>query len=203
MPVAGKSIASLLPLQTLEALTWCSHCRFVAHDTLYCSLHLLFGSMFGPFESRMLRPTSNSEPGRTSGRYSGRSTRCSKPVWVPRAQPPAKTDKTSESPSKARLALVVSVFLNVHKRHLNSQYISVTLQDEVDETTLKWGLEAGLWKALTSKNDKGISKGDQAKELLKRYGGAYLLTSISFAIISFAACYALVNAGAAHSAAAV
>ena len=69
-------------------------------------------------------------------------------------------------------------------------------QEDVDQTTLKWGLEAGLWKALTSKNDKGLSKGDQAKDLLKRYGGAYLLTSISFAIVSFAACYALVSAGA-------
>ncbi len=41
----------------------------------------------------------------------------------------------------------------------------------------------------------GQSKGQQAKDLLKRYGGAYLITSISFAIVSFAACYALVSAG--------
>lgn len=68
-------------------------------------------------------------------------------------------------------------------------------QEDVDETTLKWGLEAGLWKALTAKNDSGVSKGEQAKGLLKRYGGAYLLTSISFAVVSFAACYALVSAG--------
>ncbi|KAK9809730.1 hypothetical protein WJX73_000583 [Symbiochloris irregularis] len=72
---------------------------------------------------------------------------------------------------------------------------STTDKDDVDQTTLKWGLEAGLWKALTSKNEKGLSKGDQAKDLLKRYGGAYLLTSISFAAVSFAACYALVSAG--------
>lgn len=45
----------------------------------------------------------------------------------------------------------------------------------------------------------GKSKGQQAKDLLKRYGGAYLITSISFAIVSFAACYALVSAGAPHS----
>ena len=44
-------------------------------------------------------------------------------------------------------------------------------------------------------NGDGISKGEQAKQLLKRYGSAYLVTSISFAIVSFAACYALVNAG--------
>jgi Protein of unknown function (DUF1279) len=36
----------------------------------------------------------------------------------------------------------------------------------------------------------------QAKQLLKRYGSAYLITSISFAIVSFAACYALVSSGA-------
>ena len=41
----------------------------------------------------------------------------------------------------------------------------------------------------------GKSKGQQAKDLLKRYGGAYLITSISFAVVSFAACYALVSAG--------
>ena len=37
--------------------------------------------------------------------------------------------------------------------------------------------------------------GPQAKELLKRYGSAYLLTSISFALVSFAACYLAVSAG--------
>lgn len=40
------------------------------------------------------------------------------------------------------------------------------------------------------------SHGQQAKQLLKRYGSAYLITSISFAIVSFAACYALVSSGA-------
>lgn len=40
-----------------------------------------------------------------------------------------------------------------------------------------------------------LSKGAQAKALLKTYGSAYLLTSISFAVVSFGACYALVSAG--------
>jgi hypothetical protein len=35
----------------------------------------------------------------------------------------------------------------------------------------------------------------QAKDLLKRYGSAYLITSISFAVVSFSTCYALVSAG--------
>lgn len=66
---------------------------------------------------------------------------------------------------------------------------------EAEVTTQKFGLEAGLWKALTAKDADGRSKGEQAKDLLKRYGSAYLLTSISFAIVSFAACYALVASG--------
>lgn len=69
------------------------------------------------------------------------------------------------------------------------------MQTKAEETTKKFGLEAGLWKVWTDKNADGKSKSDQAKDLLKRYGSAYLITSISFAIVSFAACYALVNAG--------
>ena len=38
-------------------------------------------------------------------------------------------------------------------------------------------------------------KGTDAKALLKKYGSAYLITSISFAAVSFGLCYALVNAG--------
>ncbi|KAE8674898.1 transcription factor E2FB-like isoform X1 [Hibiscus syriacus] len=39
------------------------------------------------------------------------------------------------------------------------------------------------------------SKGDQAKELLAKYGGAYLATSITLSLISFSLCYVLINAG--------
>jgi hypothetical protein len=50
---------------------------------------------------------------------------------------------------------------------------------------------------LTSKDEEApLSKTEQAKRLLAQYGSAYLITSISFAIVSFAACYAAVNAGA-------
>ena len=35
----------------------------------------------------------------------------------------------------------------------------------------------------------------QAKDLLKRYGSAYLITSISFALVSMTACYLAVDAG--------
>ena len=66
-------------------------------------------------------------------------------------------------------------------------------------TTEKYGLEAGLWQVLTGKGapaTEGKGKGAQAKDLLARYGSAYLITSISFAILSFGACYALVSSGA-------
>ncbi len=43
----------------------------------------------------------------------------------------------------------------------------------------------------------GQSKGQQAKGLLARYGSAYLITSISFAAVSFGLCYLLVSSGAA------
>lgn len=39
------------------------------------------------------------------------------------------------------------------------------------------------------------SRGDQAKELLAKYGGAYLATSITLSLISFSLCYALISAG--------
>jgi Protein of unknown function (DUF1279) len=61
-----------------------------------------------------------------------------------------------------------------------------------DEATRKFGLEAGLFQVFKS---GGKDKGAQAKDLLKRYGSAYLITSISFALVSFAICYALVDSG--------
>ena len=59
----------------------------------------------------------------------------------------------------------------------------------VEETTEKYGLEAGLFQSLKS-ND-----GASAKSLLAKYGVAYLATSIPLAIVSFAICYALVDNG--------
>lgn len=49
----------------------------------------------------------------------------------------------------------------------------------------------------TQEAEGGLSRTEQAKRLLAKYGSAYLLTSISFAIVSFSACYAAVSAGAA------
>lgn len=42
---------------------------------------------------------------------------------------------------------------------------------------------------------KKKSKADEAKELLAKYGGAYLATSITLSLISFSMCYALVTSG--------
>lgn len=57
------------------------------------------------------------------------------------------------------------------------------------------------FQIFTSKDDTGEGsstqgkKTNQAKELLARYGGAYLATSISLSIVSFALCYVLVQFG--------
>lgn len=70
-----------------------------------------------------------------------------------------------------------------------------------DEVTKKYGLEAGLWQIFSSKeeqkgdDEKKKSKTDQAKELLAKYGGAYLATSITLSLISFSLCYVLISAG--------
>mmetsp|Transcript_1321 Transcript_1321/g.2115 ORF Transcript_1321/g.2115 Transcript_1321/m.2115 type:complete len:175 (-) Transcript_1321:39-563(-) len=67
---------------------------------------------------------------------------------------------------------------------------------EAQQTTEKMGLEAGLFKVFTSKDESGKpSRTEQAKQLLTQYGSAYLITSISFAIVSFAICFAAVSAG--------
>mmetsp|Transcript_15452 Transcript_15452/g.28763 ORF Transcript_15452/g.28763 Transcript_15452/m.28763 type:complete len:170 (-) Transcript_15452:234-743(-) len=59
----------------------------------------------------------------------------------------------------------------------------------VEETTEKYGLEAGLFQAAKE------GGGESAKSLLKKYGIAYLATSIPLAIVSFAICYVLVDNG--------
>lgn len=89
---------------------------------------------------------------------------------------------------------------------------SPTEESEVEQITKKWGLEAGIFKvgislsksfqdivcfqAMTGKKEDGSKSGSEtAKELLKKYGSAYLITSISFAIVSYIICYFLVDIG--------
>ena len=76
---------------------------------------------------------------------------------------------------------------NVYKRTMQLK----TTPDDLDETVRKSGLEVGIFKALTSKNKSGVT----AKELLTKYGSAYLLTSITLAIISYALCFLLISRG--------
>lgn len=63
-------------------------------------------------------------------------------------------------------------------------------KQDPDAVTKQYGLEAGIFSAF--KNGSGATS---AKDLLKRYGSAYLLTSISLALISFSLCYFAVDAG--------
>lgn len=66
-----------------------------------------------------------------------------------------------------------------------------------EEIVEKYGLEAGLFSALRGNKDGDGAKSSvtTAGELLKRYGGAYLLTSTSFAVVSFSLCYLAVDNG--------
>jgi len=61
----------------------------------------------------------------------------------------------------------------------------------IEEETKKYGFEVGMFKSLTNKDTATMKPGD----LLKKYGTAYLVTSISLALVSFAICYALVSQG--------
>lgn len=65
-----------------------------------------------------------------------------------------------------------------------------------DETVKKYGLEAGLFKALKDGNDEDAEgAATTAKDLLKQYGSAYLITSISLSLVSFGICYVAVSNG--------
>ncbi|KAG8064443.1 hypothetical protein GUJ93_ZPchr0004g39688 [Zizania palustris] len=71
-----------------------------------------------------------------------------------------------------------------------------------EEITEKYGLEFGLWKVFSSNEEAEggggegkKSRTEQAKELLAKYGGAYLATSITLSLISFTLCYLLISAG--------
>ena len=67
---------------------------------------------------------------------------------------------------------------------------AVKEKKDVEETTEKYGLEAGLLESMKQKDG-----GESAKSLLKKYGIAYLATSIPLALVSFGLCYVLVDSG--------
>ncbi|XP_073146261.1 uncharacterized protein [Henckelia pumila] len=94
-----------------------------------------------------------------------------------------------------------SAFTRFGVRAVQEKTEEIKTPSSAEEITEKFGLEAGLWKIFSAKEDgneqnkESSSKGNQAKELLAKYGGAYLATSITLSLISFGLCYALVSAG--------
>lgn len=76
---------------------------------------------------------------------------------------------------------------------LGSPITALKAVDDADEITKKYGLEAGLFSIFKSGDKEG--KGVKAKDLLAKYGSAYLITSISLSLVSFGLCYVLINAG--------
>lgn len=100
-------------------------------------------------------------------------------TYAQRYSPTAPTCKTSSSSSILYSSLK-------EPEQLQKQETSLT---SAEETTEKYGLEAGLFESM-KKND-----GASAKALLAKYGVAYLATSIPLAIISFGLCYLLVDSG--------
>ena len=93
----------------------------------------------------------------------------------------------------------------------NTEDKTSSTAEEVEEITKEWGLETGLWKIFnnkeTKKNTESTAEGegdgtqlsgsrlDIAKQLLKTYGSAYLITSISLSLVSFGVFYVLVSSG--------
>lgn len=85
-------------------------------------------------------------------------------------------------------------------RRLNARLVVRAKQTEASpedpkQITEKYGLEVGLLKTMTDKNADGKSKMSSAKELLAKYGSAYLITSITLSLISFGLCYFLIDSG--------
>jgi hypothetical protein len=81
-------------------------------------------------------------------------------------------------------------FLSVRK---NVQLLQSTPSSNGDEITEKYGLEAGMVNAMSNQNSENQKV--KPKDLFAKYGIAYLVTSITLAIISYALCYVLISNG--------
>ena len=84
----------------------------------------------------------------------------------------------------AALHMVLKVKQNTESKNLTPE-----------EVTVKYGLEAGLIESLRKEKSPDTDGKTSAAELLKKYGIAYLATSIPLAIVSFAIFYVLVDNG--------
>jgi len=96
---------------------------------------------------------------------------------------------TSSITSTSSSSTTSSSSSSSHKKRL--QPLHATQKKDPQNTTEKYGLEAGLFESLTRKKEGTAS----AQSLLKKYGAAYLATSIPLSLISFTLCYFLVDAG--------
>mmetsp|Transcript_30025 Transcript_30025/g.84728 ORF Transcript_30025/g.84728 Transcript_30025/m.84728 type:complete len:195 (-) Transcript_30025:178-762(-) len=105
---------------------------------------------------------------------------------------PQSATRSSNSGSLHRLPRVSVSRMQVRRA---TDKPEVKTSEETKNDVEKYGLEAGLFKTLTDKSTDKATKTADAKDLLKRYGSAYLITSISFAIVSYAICYLLVARG--------
>jgi hypothetical protein len=99
--------------------------------------------------------------------------------------PPKPLVPQTNVPHRPPIALIYG-----HHTALNMVATKEEDKAKPEEITEKYGLEAGLATSLGEKDG-----GESAKSLLKKYGIAYLATSIPLAIVSFVICYALVDGG--------
>lgn len=111
----------------------------------------------------------------------------------------ATTITPSSSLSGRQLSREVSTILRMAVDVKEKEEIMNTVKKEREEKELsaeqaleKYGLEVGLFQSLRKSGSDG---GATAASLLKKYGIAYLATSIPLAIVSFAICYVLVDIG--------
>ena len=99
---------------------------------------------------------------------------------------------TASSFYSARLPSVL-VSKCVTSGNKSSQTKLYSESEDIDAVVKKSGFEVGMFKALTSKDKESLNL--KPKDLLAKYGGAYLITSICLAIISYATCFLLVDKG--------
>jgi len=83
--------------------------------------------------------------------------------------------------------------------HLAMKLSGGKLEEETEltseETVEKYGLEAGVYKAMMSEGGGQAGGKVGPGELLKKYGVAYLVTSITLATMSYGLCYVLIDNG--------
>ena len=92
---------------------------------------------------------------------------------------------------RPRLAPSRSVRLAVTVQ-LREPEVPVDIPADVDALAREQGLERALFRTFRG---GARGKASTAKALFRKYGAAYLVTSISLALCSYAACYVLVSRG--------